>query len=58
MRAGPLSARPERIESLGHVRVRQIELAPAIEADLVRSLFDREHAAEVTVATAKKPITN
>jgi len=33
--------------------IRQVELLTAIEAHRVRALFDREHAADVAVPTAK-----
>lgn len=33
--------------------VRQVELPSAVEADLVRAVFDCEHAAEVSVPAAK-----
>jgi hypothetical protein len=33
--------------------MRQIEFPSTVEANLVRALFDREHAAEVTMPAAK-----
>jgi len=42
-----------RAESLGGMRVRQIELLSTVEADPVRPVFNGEYAAEVAVSAAK-----
>lgn len=47
-----------RAESLGGMRVRQIELLSTVEADPVRPVFDGEHAAEVTVPAPKNELEN
>ena len=36
-----------------NVRIRQIKLFAAIEADFIRPAFDREYTAQVTVTTAE-----
>jgi hypothetical protein len=36
--------------------MRQIEFASTVEANLVRAVFDREHAAEVTMPAAKNKL--
>ena len=41
------------IESIGVIGIRQSEFVPTIEAHLVRAPFDSEHAAHMTVMTAK-----
>ena len=40
------------------VCIRQVEFPTTVEADLVRSMFDREHAADVTVPAAKGKLEN
>jgi hypothetical protein len=36
--------------------VRQVEFSPAVEANLIRAVFDREHAAQVTVSAAENKL--
>ena len=38
--------------------VRQVEFSSTVEANFVRALFDREHAAEVSVPAAKDELEN
>jgi hypothetical protein len=44
------------VESVTDVRVRQSEFVSTIEADLVGPAFDREHATQMTVMTAKRKL--
>jgi hypothetical protein len=42
----------------GSVSIWQIELLPTVEADLVCTAFDREHATQVPVTAAKEELKN
>jgi hypothetical protein len=37
-------------------RIRQVEFLSAVEANLIRSVFDREHTAEMTVPAAENKL--
>jgi len=53
-----------RLQALAHrnnrlfwrFRVGQIEFPAAVEANFIRAVFDREHAAEVTVPASKEEL--
>jgi hypothetical protein len=45
-------------ESHRGMRVRQVEFSPTVKADPVGAVLDSEHAAEVTVPTAKDELNN
>jgi len=40
------------------LQIRQVEFPSTVEADLIRPVFDREHAAEMTVPAAKDKLEN
>ena len=55
---GNLFRRAIELGSVRSVSVRQIELFPAVKADLVRPALDGEHSTQVTVTAAKSELKN
>jgi len=58
IRISVLRGRPGIIRPNGQVCAGQVEFPSAVEADFVRTVFNREYAAEVTVATPKNKLVD
>ena len=56
--SSPKRAAARSIGPSWRMRVRQVEFPSTVEADLVGAVFDREHAAQVTVPAAKDKLEN